>query len=418
MSSRIDWHFPRTDGGISHGYVDPGIEHFGGAKLSGLARETIQNSLDARVSDEQPVHVTFEIKRLDTAGAGLGFDELARAIRLCIDSRARDDDKARIEFGAAYRMLSAAQVTFLRIEDRNTTGLRGEKWRALVKEQGTSYKDVPGAGGSFGIGKSAPFSISPLRTVYYYSRFDADSSPVAQFQGKAILVSHGEGKNETQGTGFFGITEQCGHLVNDQIPIGIQNAEKGRGNGTSLWIPGFDDSSGWQKQIARNVIENFFCAIDEKQLVVLIDLDEGDSDLLDIKSATLSKWFDKLSAANGETADDSEGLEEAKTYLDIMNGPHELREKEDSDLGHCRLWIRVGEGLPQKVALIRRNGMIITSQQKGLRQFRGIRDFAAVCRFESPSGNELYQSNFKYTHEVDSRGQTQGAYPVALHGLT
>ena len=46
-SGEIGWHFPPTSGGREDGFNDPGAAHFSGAPLSSLARETIQNSLDA-----------------------------------------------------------------------------------------------------------------------------------------------------------------------------------------------------------------------------------------------------------------------------------------------------------------------------------------------------------------------------------
>ena len=54
------WYFPLTNGGREDGYNDPGIAHFTGSPLSSLARETIQNSLDARRDETQPVEVVFE----------------------------------------------------------------------------------------------------------------------------------------------------------------------------------------------------------------------------------------------------------------------------------------------------------------------------------------------------------------------
>ena len=57
MTSRIGWRFPPTNGGQADGFNDPGIAHFNGLPLTSLARETIQNSLDARGTLGTPVHV-------------------------------------------------------------------------------------------------------------------------------------------------------------------------------------------------------------------------------------------------------------------------------------------------------------------------------------------------------------------------
>ena len=391
--SKIGWKFPPTHGGSSHGYNDAGIAHFEGARLAGLARETIQNSLDARASEDEPVHVTFELQEIDTDST-LGLSDLAETVQHCI--QAEDlSDKEKSEFSRGERLLRASKLTFLRVVDRNTTGLQGDNWRALVKRLGTSRK-VPGAGGSFGIGKSAPFSVSPLRTVYYWSRFVGEGGlPNVKFQGKAVLVSHDRGNGETQGTGFYGKTHDCSHLSEREIPdvIGRLENHPGRGNGTSLWIAGFDGSSGWRNRVGRSVVENFFCAIQEGKLSVLIEPkgsgENDDSDLLEIDAESVDRWFTELLSDSGVQDDESAALKEARVFSNILRERPCSCEKEDQDLGHCRLWIEVGDELPSKVALIRGAGMLITSQQKGLVRFPGTRSFAAVCRFESEEGNEL-----------------------------
>lgn len=406
MNAKVGWRFPPTNGGIRHGHNDAGIAQYEGAPLTGLARETIQNSLDARISDEDPVLVTFERQEMDSGSAALGFEELRGILQKCISATDPKDTAAIQKFERASGILDESTIPFLRIEDRATTGLKGERWRALVKASGTSRKDQTWAGGSFGIGKSAPFSVSPLRTVFYWSRFEDDErGQVEQFQGKAVLASHGEGDSETQGTGFYGVKKGCSHLTGSEIPKEIMDVENQgtRGNGTSLWIPGFDGSPGWQKRIAGSIIENFFCAIDEGKLNVLIDLEEdddsNDSDLLQIDAGTLGRWFDKIENDPAAQQDDDalKDLKESKVFLNILTRGRDqnsesapvLKEKEDKDLGHCQLWIDVGDHLPSKVALIRQTGMLITSRQKKLVRFPGVRPFAAVCRFDSPAGNEL-----------------------------
>ena len=60
----IGWNFPPTNGGREDGFNDPGVAIFSGNPLSSVARETIQNSLDARASEGEPVHMDFEIVNL------------------------------------------------------------------------------------------------------------------------------------------------------------------------------------------------------------------------------------------------------------------------------------------------------------------------------------------------------------------
>ena len=60
---------------------DPGIAHFSGTPHSSLARETIQNSLDARDSYDHPVDVSFEM--IELSPDDMGRVELSAAIDAC-----------------------------------------------------------------------------------------------------------------------------------------------------------------------------------------------------------------------------------------------------------------------------------------------------------------------------------------------
>ena len=140
----IGWSFPPTNGGRVDGFNDPGIAHFSGKPLPSLAREVIQNSLDAVEAANDPVHVSFELIKLDPAE--LGKDELAQAIAACKNEQ-RENPIVADALTNAQKTISQDQILCLRVSDSNTTGLRGENWRALVKAQGLSFKPgIEGAG--------------------------------------------------------------------------------------------------------------------------------------------------------------------------------------------------------------------------------------------------------------------------------
>ena len=392
--TNVGWRFPPTNGGLANGFNDPGLAHFRGNPLPSLAREVIQNSLDATASS-RPVSVSFEVRDI-VDDAAYGRNELLDAVTACLE--ATDDSKDQAALNRAKAILQTRKLTFLRIADYYTSGLYDEHWRALVKRHGTSIKEKRGAGGSHGIGKYAPFALSPLRTVFYWSKFQHGSASREQFQGKAVLMSHDGPDGETQGTGFFGVLDGCDKLTDDDIPTAFRRVEKRHeGYGTSLWIAGFRDTKGWQRRIARSVIENFFLAIHDKKLIIDIDPDSDDDlkqhDLMTIDDTTLKEWFDFLLRGGEDSADSGEWtLREAQEFWNLVQDDSVfVREKEDSDLGHCRLWIKVDEDLPSKVALARQTGMVITTQQKHLLRFPNMENFAALCLFDSEKGNAMLQ---------------------------
>ncbi len=406
MTTPIGWKFPPTNGGRVDGFNDPGIAHFNGAPLSSLARETIQNSLDASWRLGEPVHVTFEL--IDLTPEHLGRDELVRAINASKQA-AKGDAKVENALEVARQVLERNKVPCLRVSDRNTTGLRGEQWRTLVKRQGVSFKpDVKGAGGSHGIGKYAPFAVSALRTVFYWTCYEEEGTEVELLQGKSVLMSHDSDDGETQGTGFYGIKDRCTELTSSDIPERFRLLETGQRSpvhGTSLYVAGFHGTRDWRRRIASSVIENFFYAIKQDHLKVIIDPDQSltERGMLEMDRASLANWFDYLeeNATGAEYAGDEDGstLKQARVFWQLGDDGSPPVEKQDADLGHCRLWIRVQQGLPSKVAFVRRTGMLVTTQQRYLMRFPGCRDFAALCVFEDPLGNELLRNMENPQHD-------------------
>lgn len=404
MSDGIGWLFPPTGGGVAAGFNDPGLAHFGGAREQSLARETIQNSLDASARLGQPVEVEFELQELE--GDWFRKDELAAAVEAC-RVPAEGDEKALSALDAMRRLLDRRSLTFLRVADRYTTGLAGRNWRALVKESGTSWHDTAAgrtAGGSWGIGKNAPFTVSPLRTVFYWTRFEYGGEPREFFQGKSVLMSHQQDGEERQGTGFFGLTDGCEALKDDDVPAAIRSVEGPR-TGTSLWIAGFPKQDGWQDRIARRVVASFFGAIADGDLSV--SLETGERDITTIDADSLDEWFERLTGEPRDADGEPDDVEEARLFRD-MRATDEPVEREIAGIGLCHLWIRVAdadERLPSKVGLMRRTGMLITTEQSGhdggagLQRFPGMRPFIALCRFEAEEGNALLRDMENARHD-------------------
>jgi len=392
MIGNVGWKFPPTNGGQIDGFNNPGIAHFNGSPVASLARETIQNSLDAGNSDK-PVKVTFEL--IDIEPGLLGKDELLNALEAC--KQEADEDKAAQDFlNEATQVLMRTTVPCLRVSDRNTTGLRRNQWRALVKMQGVSLKpEMEGAGGSHGIGKYAPFAVSALRTVFYWTCYPKGNRRIENFQGKSVLMSHWGDEGETQGTGFYGTKDGCRELTDvEEIPQYFRMMEKDSltpMQGTRLLVAGFRETSDWRRRIATSVIESFFYAVDKGKLSVIVepDLELGKYSLLEIDKSSLGAWFDFLESGEDDAeVEYDRSLEQARAFWKISKGEPQA-EKQDPDLGHCQLWISVEEGLPRKVGFVRQTGMLITTQQPGLIRFSGYDDFAALCVFDDPRGNEL-----------------------------
>ncbi len=384
-----DWFFPSNNGGAHDGFNDAGIETYTGARYDGLAREIIQNSLDATVDDESMVTVEFDLVKISREEFP-GKDALLRAMKRCME--VSNDDKAKAFFENAIQELGRKEIPCLKISDRGTTGLRGDyckregKWHAITKGRGISADKSETSGGSFGIGKNAPFAVSSLRTVFYSTFYKEGDKSVYRAQGKSILMSHATSDGEyTQATGFYGHPNGClpieGNASGD-IPK-ILRPEK---QGCVVFVPGFIIEPQWRKKIMATVVSNFFCAISQKKLEVLIQDEKGDIEEIDLK--TLGDCLQEIS----DSEIDSEIVQHnANHYYRAMQSTDEnaYREAELPILGHCKMWVLVGEDLPKRVALLRKTGMLITDDQKGLKRWVGRVDFAGVFLCDSAKGNSL-----------------------------
>src|SRR5690606_14307844 len=119
----MHWFFPKNDGGRESGLHDAGVETFKGNLDRYLARELIQNSLDARHDLNLPAHVVFEALALPRSGVP-GSDEVRDALTRCGEYWS-DTPKVRDYFEEAAQYASGAVIGALRVRDFNTTGVPG-----------------------------------------------------------------------------------------------------------------------------------------------------------------------------------------------------------------------------------------------------------------------------------------------------
>ena len=400
QSKEIGWHFPPTGGGVTRGFNDIGMATFSGSPLESLTREVLQNSLDAHDGSDQPVHLVFEL--CTVPAAAFGAEQLAHHLRACLEA-AGGNKPAQSTFEQALQIVKQNRIRCLRISDRNTIGLIGNRWDALVKSDAVSeHENNQVSGGSHGTGKRAAYIVTPLRTVGYWSCFDDDGERIERFQARSILMSHqlddGERLRWRQETGFYGPfdDEECKAFEGDSIPdaFRVLSRDGTPTKGTAVWIPGFNSAAGWQRNIAQSVLANFFHAIQTGSLTV--DLEPDGAVLggeFEVTASTISDLFEHLAnESEDDLFEESLDLKHARHFARLTADRSPTVSKVIPALGECKLWIEVADDLPRRVALIRRTGMLITTNQTRLRQFHGYQPFAAVCVVNSPEGNELLRA--------------------------
>ncbi len=343
------WHFPTTDGGDGDGISDAALETFEGDRERYIARECIQNSLDARYDYSQPVRVEFRKFTLPTSSVP-GISELKD-----IFARARDfsnnQDRSKQFYDTAISSLERKKIDILKISDYNTTGLMGSDddtsggWYRLVRATGVSSMTGDG-GGSFGIGKGAPFAFSALHTVYY-STFNVDGG--VAFQGKTRISSFRDDTNDIRrGVGQFGEKNPAGRGVCAVRDLnGIPEVFQRQKHGTDVFVIGCKVANDeWSKAILRSVLDSFWMAIHNG--ILTVDVIDNDEILYSITS-------DNVGDLINEFASDDEYT---RLFYRAVVDPTEKFEADLPLLGKVELYVKLGEG-PKHIQGMRRSLMKI-----------------------------------------------------------
>lgn len=269
---RFDFSFAVEGFTSTQGAIVPAEEFFRGTDAqSSVARETIQNSLDAR-SGDGPVRVVFELREIHTADVpGIG------ALRAAISAAARDSSQGQgnERLRSADNSANEEKMFVLRIGDYNTSGLTGTESKndrtsplsALTRGTGVS-SNVGHRGGSFGIGSAVGPMASDISTVLYLSKTKAD--PTNVFAGYSRLASHeGPDGQWHVGEGFYRNIDRQDDFeyLRDWTPF--DPFEKRTEAGTDVFILGYWKAGDRGLHDLRDaVVENFMMALHEEQLIV------------------------------------------------------------------------------------------------------------------------------------------------------
>ncbi|MEH6972420.1 MULTISPECIES: hypothetical protein [unclassified Bacillus (in: firmicutes)] len=368
---QVKWNFPENNDGAEEGLNDAGVETFKGAPLESLAREVIQNSSDARYDKTKPVRVIFDLIDVDT-GYFPHKKDFLKILDNC-EEYWKANAKAKAFFQKAKAQLSKKTIPVLKISDYNTTGLTGSKevhnsnWFGLIKSTGVSNKSG-GSGGSFGIGKNAPFACSDIRTVFY-NTYDIEG--IRAFQGVGKLATHEKMSGEkTRATGYFGNPTKNNPIYGNYIenaPFFEKSLLGRKEYGTDIIIFGFSGKENWQSSMIVSILENFFFSIHSNLLEVIVD------------SIVINK--DTLKDRIKEFASPKKKALSPLYYEAITSG--RVFEKKDKEFDGLRLFLLEGKDLPKRIAMIRGMGMKIFD--KG--NFKGTTRFIGVLVVEGPEVN-------------------------------
>ncbi len=366
----VMWRFPSNDYGENKGINDSGIAMFRGTPLKSLAREICQNSLDAAKQDK--VIIEFNLFKIPTKDIP-GVSVLKDAFLKCKEFWSiQKGSTTKDFFSNAIKIVENDETVVLRISDFNTSGLLGSReeintdWTNLTKSSGASDKKGT-AGGSYGIGKYAPFACSDYATVFY-STYDINKEEA--YQGISRLVTfRREDGTTTQGIGYYG--NEHNTPVYEQLYLDPNFKRSDVQFGTDIYICGYKfGDEDWEKGIIISILDGFLGAIWNENLEVIVGNKE-------IKKENLKHLIEEY---NDELTGNTQ-----KYYELLVSDETQWLSEDFNRLGNIKLGILLGDqDAPRKVAMIRKTGMKILEKDR----FHSRVPFTGIMFLEGKKLNE------------------------------
>lgn len=371
---KIGWRFPPLSGGTKQGYTNNDIEGFKGEELiDNLAREICQNSLDAYNDEARaPVKVVFELKQIQQSEHDV-FCGYKKCLSGCREFWTRNGGKIDAKLEAflvdAEACIQNDKISILVASDHNTKGLIGNHdldnistpWEALTGADGMSVKPDDNSGGSFGIGKNAPFACSSLSMVFYNT---CDIQGYRAFIGVGRLATLlNDEKKPTQRVGKYQKNDDDAELW---LPIYENDNNSFRDlfdreePGTDIIIVGFNEVDGWEDNVSKAVLKNFFVAIKEKKLIVEI---KNGAEVKIIDSSSIGELIEEYSKTDKEL-EITRQLYLAFTEPDIEPVKLKVLNEEDA----VEIYLKSDSSFSRTIANFRSTGMLVGKGQRRIYQ--------------------------------------------------
>lgn len=395
--NNIDWQFADTGGGDATGINDPVTTTFKGDLSYHLARESIQNIIDAHDPHQNgPAIAVFELIERQSDQLFLN-DTYRRVLTGCRDFKKDNKDAFKFYESALFKIQHNNFIKILRIRDYNTVGLTGEdedsegNYFQLMKAVGDSSKGGT-KGGSFGLGKGAYYAASSFHTIFVSSMYGKDKYV---FQGKARLSSYRDQESNQimQGNGCFGLPERQKPIRDlGMIPSFFQRDEMG----TDFYVIGFvDEEEQWQEQMMNSVLNNFWYTISKGNLEVTIGQETVNCSNLEV---FMKEHFDELQPDKNKIPNPW------PYYLAYTSSEHKVFDETLPVLGKVKLYVLMKNDFPQKVVYMRQTGMVI--QKKGI---GSVNPYAAVFVCDDDDGNLILRKMENPEHNEWNKENAQGS---------
>ena len=261
---------------IEESNFNPILERFYEYGINGLVRENIQNSLDARLTNELPVIVKIVNGQID-GNEIPGFEEIKNRI-LNLSS---GNNYVKETIDEMKSQLNRPNYDYISFEDMNTKGLTGSKfgqvedikysYSAYAYSKGVHFEDADLyneklRGGSHGVGKIASNAASIFYTMFFSNYDENDYQTLG---GTIQLVDHKFNNKYYRSTGYF-----TNEINGKYIPYenkNYSNIFEKTTRGLKIVVPFLREQFVDETEIVRSVCDSFMLAILKGDLIVLIN---------------------------------------------------------------------------------------------------------------------------------------------------
>lgn len=387
MEKNCKWYF-KSEGGRDVGPNDPVDEKFKGQPYYSIVRESIQNSLDAVDDDNKPVKVDFTFFDLSRNDYPELFD-IEHDIKQCQTYYHDNDNAERLFKNMLYYLNGDVEgrkrlhLSCLKISDYNTVGMQYDEndtkspFYAFLRAGGVSAKSQ-GAGGSFGFGKGAYYTLSPIKTIIVSTRTTSND---VFFEGSTILTTHKNENNEKlTAYGYYDNNYGEPTQTEENIPEIFRRTEPG----TDVNIIGLWDEPKRKRLMIKSVLNNFWLAIHDAKLIVQVDD-------VTIEKNNLEQIIDDYFSLDGYESGNANEIESwnPKSYLKAVkyartSDQFQLFEEALETVGNVKLYVYLEKGLPNRTSYLRKPRMVVFKRTN-----RKVNGYSAVFMCENEKGNEI-----------------------------
>ena len=360
--SNIGWQLTPSSS-IGNEFIDGSTEIFKSGKWAFLAREVIQNSLDALREEQTKLVMDISIDDIPTSFIP-NKENIIKHINGTL-SISNLPERCMKFSKNAKNLLEEDMIRILKISDYNTTGVTGSEkengdansaWNALIYDEGNSQKQSENSTGSFGTGKNAPFALSGLNTVFYVTK---DCNGYYACEGVAKLFTSYIDNKKIERKIYYAKKNEDGSLDPLSYDDSLSSMNKlflRKEIGSDVIIIGVDfDKEQTKKEIIQSVVENFFVIIYEGKLEISV-FD------VPINKDTLWSVIEKYCDKPIEYTNSNIKYGYIKQYLSVYSGLFDVKDINENvtGAGNLRLMIAKGNDISGKwVAMFRSNGMKI-----------------------------------------------------------